>query len=149
MKLSEPIVAAGTMGWGWKVGSVVLGWFMSLILPVQPFLICIGFLVAVDVITGVLAARHRGERLSSAKMGRTIPKVLLYPLAVIVSELMVQTFFQTTPVANSLTYMVALFICAVEFQSAIENIGTLTGNDIWSQVKDRMGALVKPKNTPH
>lgn len=135
MKLSDPIAAAGATGWVWKVGSVVMGWFLSLIAPVQPFLMAIWILVAADIATGIWAARSQGVRITSQAMGKTVPKIMLYPLAILISQLMVGTFFANTPVIESLTYMVALFICSVEFQSNIENIGKVTGIDIWKQVR--------------
>lgn len=136
MKMSEPIAAAGATGWGWKAaGGAIGGWAMSFIAPIQPFLITIAVLVLCDVITGVWAAYKVGEPISAARLARTVPKVILYPAAVMISQLMVKTFFDGTAVVEGLTYMVALFISTVEFQSNIENIGKITGMDLWSQLK--------------
>lgn len=136
-KASESVGLAGASAASvaWKMGSIVLGWLASLIAPVQPFLISIAVLVVCDVVTGIWAARKRGELITSAKMARTVPKIILYPLGILISELMVKTYFGDTPVVGSLTYMVALFISTVEFQSNIENIGHITGMNIWKHIK--------------
>lgn len=136
MKLSDPLSAASSLAWPWKLASAVLGWMAAFAAPVQPFMILVLVLVVVDVITGIWAARRNGERITSKEMGRTVPKVVLYPVAILLSEAMVHTFFAGTPVVSSLTYMVALFICTIEFQSNIENIGKLTGTDIWVHIRE-------------
>lgn len=149
MRMSEPIQAAGGAvagGWAWKTGSLILGWLMSLIAPVQPFLITISILVVCDMVTGIWAARKTGAPFTSSKLARTLPKIIFYPLSILISELMVFTYFQGTPVFESLTYMVALFISTVEFQSNIENIGRITGNNIWNHVKNWLVDRVRAKS---
>lgn len=135
MKLSDPIAAAGASSWVWKAGSILVGWVASFVAPVQAFMLLVWVLVAVDIVTGIWAAKSRGIRITSQAMGRTVPKMLLYPLAILISQGMVHTFFANVPIVESLTYMVALFIASVEFQSNIENIGAITGIDIWTHVR--------------
>lgn len=135
MRMSEPITATGATGVAWKIASVLLGWIASLIAPVQPFLIAIAALVVCDVVTGIWASKKRGEAFSSSRLSRTVPKIVLYPIGILLSELMVATYFTGTPVVSSLTYMVALFISTIEFQSNIENIGRITGTNLWRHLK--------------
>lgn len=149
MSTSDSVATAGVAGWAWKVGSIILGWLASLIAPVQPFLVTIAVLVLIDMVTGIWAANKRGEAFSSNRLARTVPKIVLYPVGILLSELMVSTYFNGTPVVSSLTYMVALFLSAVEFQSNIENIGHITGTNLWSHIKGVVLERILHKSKKH
>lgn len=134
---------------GWKAIAAALsaatGWLLAYVAPVQNFLITVAVLVSADVVTGIWAARKRGTGFKSSALKRTVNKMVFYPLAIILSHEMTRTFFSDVPVVENLTYMVSLFICVVEFQSNIENIGTITGIDIWSRIKGYIGAKLNKK----
>lgn len=131
-----------------RVFSVAIGALVGFFAPIQAFLITVFMLVVADVITGIWASKHRGEPFRASKLKNTVGKMVLYPLAILISQIMVNTYFKDVTIFNSLSYMVALFISAVEFQSNIENIGDITGIDIWSQVKEFIQSRIKakPKN---
>lgn len=131
MKMSDPIAAASAMNLAVKMGSVAVGIGLAFVSPVQPFLLAVFVLVVFDVATGMWAARKQGKTITSRDMGKTVPKLVLYPVAILLSEMMVRTFFADVMGLESLTYGVALFICSIEFQSNLENIGAVTGADIW------------------
>lgn len=126
--------------------SALLGAAGGFLAPVQAFLLTVLGLVACDVITGIWKSKKAGNPITANKLGNTVQKVVLYPVAILISQVMVTTFFKDVPLAGSLTYIVALFISAVEFQSNIENIGAITGIDLWSQVKGWIASKVKTKS---
>lgn len=143
--IGHTIQGAAQVGAGTKLFSALLATALAYIAPFQSFLIAALVLVILDQVTGTWAAMKRGERFEAKKMKMLVGKIVLYPLAILIAHLMVETFFKDVPVVESLTYMVAMFICAVEFQSNIENIGSITDIDIWSQVKDWITSRLKTK----
>lgn len=101
-----------------------LAFFFS---PIYLILFTTGFLVATDLLTGIFAAKKRGEAVDSKKMARSISKIIFYFIAIILSRIMEITFINGLPLAN----ITAGYIALVEFKSNFENIGTITGLDIW------------------
>jgi len=145
MNLKDTLSGAQDLPVAAKVGSVILGFVLSYIAPVQSFLIAVAVLVCADVVTGVWASKKRGEALTSARASRTISKLVGYPMAILLSHLMATTFFKDVPVLDGVTYAVALFIAAVEFKSNLENISSITGIDLWAQVSQFINNRIKPK----
>lgn len=86
-----------------------------------------------DFVTGILAAIKRKERVSSRGMRNTVVKIILYFIAILLSEGMVVVF--KIP-GHMLTYSVAFVIAVTEFRSNIENIESATGTSIWSAIKN-------------
>lgn len=130
-----------------KVFAVAMGWTIGFFAPIQAFLITIFILVLADVVTGIWASMKRGEPFRASKLKNTVSKMVLYPVAVLISQVMVLTYFPSTPIISSLTYMVALFVSAVEFQSAVENVGDITGINLWGAVKDYFREKFNTKHT--
>lgn len=124
------------------VGIAFAGSFFG---PITSFLGITLFLVFADLITGVWAAQKRSEKIHSKGLRKSIGKIIAYFLAIILSRSMEIVFFEETWVQDHIpvTYMVSGFISAVEFQSNIENIGEITGLDIWSQIKKKLNELLK------
>jgi len=115
--------------------SAVAKWFLALALsalallaPVTGLMGAVGVLIGADFITGVLAARKRGEALTSKAMSRTITKALVYQLAVISAFALEGLVPGGLPIAKLIAAAVAL----VEFRSLTENVKTLTGVDMTS-----------------
>lgn len=116
--------------------------------PISSFLIITIFLVVTDFGTGVWAARKTKIKFNSKGMRKSITKIIGYFTAIILSRAMEIVFFEETWVQEHLplTYMVSGFIAAVEFQSNIENIGIITGLDIWSHIKAKINTLLNSKD---
>jgi hypothetical protein len=120
----------------WKFLAAAFGLAASFVLPLIPYLAAIFTLVAVDLYTGIEAAKHRGENIRSHPLKRTIGKLRDYFLVVLLSEMMVKVFFQGIPLAESVTFVSASFIGVIEFKSNLENISVTTGVDLWERIKD-------------
>ena len=101
---------------------------LALLAPVTGLMGAVGVLIGADFITGVLAARKRGEALTSKAMSRTITKALVYQLAVISAFALEGLVPGGLPIAKLIAAAVAL----VEFRSLTENVKTLTGVDMTS-----------------
>ena len=95
--------------------------------PIVMILFTTGVLVFTDMITGIFAAKKRGEITDSKKMARSISKIIFYFIAILLSRIMEITFIHWLPLAN----ITAGYIALVEFKSNFENIHTITGLNIW------------------
>jgi hypothetical protein len=91
----------------------------------------VGLLIAVDFVTGILAARKRGEPITSRAMGRTIWKCVGYQLAVISGFALEWLVPGGLPIAK----LCAAAIGLSEFKSLAENIKAITGVDLWAVIK--------------
>lgn len=125
--------------------ATVWGIALGFIMPVAGFMMLCATLVVVDFITGVLAAKKRKEVLRSKGFQRTIFKITLYFLAILLSRGMDVVFLHNIPTHFSFTYIVAGFVCLTEFKSNLENIGSLTGTDIWAHMANRIPKIFRVK----
>ncbi len=121
--------------------SAALGWFFAFLVPVDQFLVFTTVLVMCDLYTGVRAAKKRKESIHSRGLRRTVEKIVVFYIAILLSEGMIQTF----EIAFNLTYFVAFAIAITEFKSNIENIEVISGVNVVKFVKER---LFSGKNLP-
>jgi holin family protein len=113
--------------------------------PIHTVMIAVGVLIFADLLTGMLAAIKKGEKLSSAAMRRTISKMLVYQLTVICGFLL-ETYLidGLIPVAK----IVAGVIGMVEFKSVLENVNVITGQNIMQSILEKLGSDNDPSNKP-
>lgn len=128
-KMTESILTK--LGFSFLAGTAAELFFAT----VEPFIFMVLFLVVADLITGISAARNRKEKISSWGLRRTIQKFTLYSIAIVLSQGMEQVF--NIP---QVVYIVALFICATEFLSNLENIGEVTGVNVAAKVKELLAS---------
>jgi uncharacterized membrane protein len=106
--------------------SICCGVLFSFFLPIKHFLIFTIFVVFADTVTGIMAARKRGEPITSKGLYRTSQKVVVYFVGIIIFEGAKNTF--SLPL--NITYMVAFTIATTELYSISENIKSMTGVNI-------------------
>lgn len=106
--------------------------------PIKMILLVTGLLIFSDLFTGILAARKRGEKVSSAGLRRTATKVFVYNAAVmlgfLIEKYMLEGFIPVSKIAAGL-------ISVVEFTSILENLNTINGNPIFKQLIDKLGSV--------
>ena len=119
--------------------TAVAGVALSFVAPVWPFILLLLGLTTADVITGVRAAKVRGERISSGRMKEKGYSFLMYLILILCAHGVALTFFDGVPVAESITYVVSLFLSGVEFKSIAENVYSSTGVDVWDKVRGLFG----------
>jgi hypothetical protein len=122
------------------VTTTCLGWGLSFVSPLWPFIFLTLALTLTDLYSGVRAAKKRGEEIRSHGFRRTVEKIVLYTSAILLCEGMKAVFFPSINV----TYIAAFTICLTELKSNMENIYTVTGVDVWSQLVD----VIKKKKLP-
>lgn len=106
-------------------------WMLSFLLPIAPFIVLAFALVIIDTITGVIAARHRGEKVVSSKLRNTVRKITLYCLAILAAEAVRTVLIPMVPV----THIAASAIGLTEFKSIIENVDEATDAGIGKALK--------------
>lgn len=122
-------------------------WLCNLLLPIGTFMAFTMCLVIADFATGIAAARHRGEALRSRGFARSVLKIGLYCLAILLSHGMDQVFFVPKGISFDLVWIVAGLVGLAEFKSNLENIAVVTGMDIWAAIADKFPSLPKlPKD---
>jgi|TARA_Y100000033_G_C2750177_1_gene113432 hypothetical protein len=114
-----------------KLGIPYIVFFFA---PITAAIIGLGVLILADVVTGCKAAKMRGEEIRSNRMARTISKIIFYSIAIILSRVMEVAFMDWMPVAQ----ITAGYIAIVEFKSNMENIGSITGVDVWKHIMTKI-----------
>jgi hypothetical protein len=116
----------------------MFSWISSFIMSVATFLSFTLVIVLVDLYTGRMAAKHRGEAIKSSGYRQSVKKYVLYMIGILISELFIRVFSLPIP----LTYMVAGVVALTEIKSIFENIETVTGVDLWGYVGERITRLI-------
>jgi uncharacterized membrane protein len=106
--------------------SICCGVLFSFFLPIKHFLIFTIFVVFSDTVTGILAARKRGEPITSKGLYRTSQKVVTYFCGIMIFHGAGITF----GLPSQITYSVSFIIAATELFSISENIKSITGTNI-------------------
>lgn len=124
--------------WAWVAprADLLLISSLAVIAPVKGIMVAVGALIFFDLVTGVMAARKRGERITSAALRRTISKLVVYQMSVL-SGFILETYLisDIVPIAK----LVAGVIGMVECLSVAENMKTVTGVDI-TQIFKKLGS---------
>jgi hypothetical protein len=114
--------------------SLILTFLAVYFAPAYPIMIGIGFLVTMDFVTGILAAKKRGEIITSKKMRPTIMKGFGYMASILIAFIMQNIFLTDMEVMKIVSGLVAM----IELKSLDENLTDITGKSIFKQfLKDK------------
>lgn len=131
---------------------LIAGAAASFIAPVQPFLIMAFALIVCDLYTGVRAAKYRKQVIHSKGIGRSIEKMTLYIIAILLAELFRTTFLHTSGIGPieefPIVYIVSITISIRELKSNYENIQAVTGTNVYRGIRDKIQALLEIFKTP-
>lgn len=109
---------------------LMLTYLVSFFTPVTPWIIAIGLFVVADFITGMFAAKKKGEKIHSNKMFKTIPKFVAYGLGIVVAHALTLLFFKDFPAVKLVSGLIAF----IEVKSLDENIKVLTGHSLFGDL---------------
>lgn len=111
---------------------------LAVFAPIKAVILVTGLLISVDTITGMLAARKRGEKISSAGLRRTVTKSLVYLTAVcmgfLVEKYMIEGF---VPISKIVSGVISL----VELKSILENLDVINGGSLFKAVIQKLGSI--------
>lgn len=110
---------------------------LAILAPIKPLCLAVAFLILVDTVTGIWAAKKRGEQLKSSKLRSILTKMFVYQLCVI-SGFVLENYIldHLLPVAK----LIAGAAAVVEVKSILENSNFILGMDIFAEVKKRLGS---------
>ena len=106
--------------------SICCGVLFSFFLPIKHFLIFTIFVVFADTVTGIIAAKKRGEKITSKGLYRTSQKVVVYFCGIMIFHGASVTF----GLPSQIVYSVSFLISFTELYSVSENIKSITGVNI-------------------
>ena len=108
---------------------------LAVFAPVKAAVITVAVLTILDMVMGVLAARKRGEPITSSGFKRTVGKIALYETALCMGFLVQQYLTGDIFPASKL---IAALIGLVECSSILENMDTLNGSPLFKTIISRI-----------
>jgi phage-related holin len=103
-----------------KAGLAVL----ALLAPIKAALITAMVVTVIDLVSGLLAARKRGEKITSAGLKNTLVKIFVYQFVIILGY-----FIEKNLIGDllPLTKILTGYIGITELLSVLENLEDITG----------------------
>jgi uncharacterized membrane protein len=114
------------LGYDGIIYSICCGVLFSFFFPIKHFLIFTIFVVFADTVTGIIAAKKRGEKITSKGLYRTSQKVVVYFCGIMIFHGASVTF----GLPSQIVYSVSFLIAFTELYSVSENIKSITGVNI-------------------
>jgi len=111
----------------YKLAEALIIAILVVLAPAKSMVIASLAFIGIDLITGILAAKRRGDRLTSAGLKRTIVKVFVYESAILLGFI-AETYLimGVIPVAK----IISSFVGVTELKSVLENIDEIGGGDL-------------------
>lgn len=130
-----------------KFLEALLASIIAVFAPLTMVIVTTGVLVFVDLMTGILAARKRGEKINSGGLRRTTSKSVVYLAGVclgfLVEKYMIHDAF---PISKIISGVIGL----TELKSILENFDTINGGSFFKSIIKKLGSIndtiVAPEN---
>lgn len=120
----------------WLIGLAIT--LSAVFAPIKELIVVTIVLILVDLITGMLAARKKGQKLSSAGIRRTFTKFTVYLTGIcigwLVERYMLEGFIPVSKIAAGL-------ISIIEAKSVFENLDVINGNPIFTALIKKLGSV--------
>jgi fumarate reductase subunit D len=108
----------------------------ALFLPIKSLLFATGALIVLDLITGVMAARKRGEKITSGRLRDSLSKLVIYEVAICAAFVAEHYISDMLPFVKIASSMISL----VELTSVYENLNDISGKDILKSLIVKLGS---------
>ena len=110
---------------------------IAVLAPIKAVMATVGVLIFADFVSGIIAAKKRGESISSAKIRNSVTKCLVYQSAVITGFLVQTYLFQGfIPIVNIVGSLIGL----TELTSFYENLNSIKGGNIFKKIIELLGS---------
>ena len=135
---SQLTILFATMQANWFKLLAVVSTFL---MPISGLLFLVGFVIALDTVTGVWKSYKNKVKITSRGLSAIISKMLLYEVTVIMFY-MIDKFIlnsiilQFFSVELLLTKVLALILVSIEVMSINENYKAVKGLDLWQAMKN-------------
>lgn len=110
---------------GFKVATYLIYSIIGLISPIKSLLLFTGFVIALDLITGLWASKKRQIPITSRRLERTWSKLIVYPLGIIFGH-WAEMLVPEIPFVKGAT----LLLIIIEGKSLEENFGYILGQPL-------------------
>lgn len=115
---------------------------LALLAPAKSMLLTCLVLILADLVTGLLAAWKTKEPITSAGIRRTVVKLFVYELAIILAYITQKyLLLDSIPASN----IVAGAIGLAEMVSCMENLNRISGTDLLKSLISKLGSENRPK----
>lgn len=115
-------------------GSVIA--IFAIFAPIGHLLLTTAVMIFIDLITGIMAAKKRGEAITSAGLRRTLSKLFVYEVSILLAFLAETYMSDVLPFVKLASAMVTL----VELQSVYENLNEISGTKLLQVLMDKIGS---------
>lgn len=113
--------------------------------PIKGALATVLILCLADLVFGVIAARKRGESITSAGIGRTVVKLCVFEVSILLAFLAEKYLALSTviPAVNILSALVA----TTELLSVYENLNSISGQKLLASIISKLGSVNDDKRS--
>lgn len=142
-----PMLATTLMGQWWDEALMLTGSYaVAFFTPTWKFLAGVCFLIVADMLMAIAATKKSGQEVKSRKMMRTVWKLIVYALLIMVAHVvkLMFKFPDTWPIVEGVTGLV----CTIELKSMDENFKLITGKSVFSQLINLVNKKTENENKP-
>lgn len=108
---------------------------LAVFAPIKTALLTAMGLSVIDCITGIMAARKRGEPITSSNLRKTISKIVIFQTAILLAFLTEHYMMaDLLPVSK----IVAGYIGMTEYTSILENLNDINGGSIFKALIEKL-----------
>lgn len=113
---------------------------IAIFMPAKEMLASVLFLIVVDLITGILASRKQGIPITSSAIRRTISKLIIYEVVIMIAFIAQKYLLaDSIPASN----IVAGLIGITELTSCLENLNAISGDNLLKIIISKIGSANK------
>lgn len=109
---------------------------IAIFIPIQAILLTTLAFITMDLISGVLSAKKQKEPITSQALRRTVTKIFVYEIALMIGFLAEHYMIEYLPIVKMVSSMIAI----TELKSIYENIDILGGGDLLKSVIGKLGS---------
>lgn len=121
------------------------GWCMAFTTDIHTLMVALTFLIAVDLVGGIWAAKKEGQKITSFGLRKTVSKTLVYQGAVITSFVVGKYLLTDYPVLKATVTLLSI----TELKSLTESFERITGLPLWKTILAKIQGdknMIPPKD---
>jgi phage-related holin len=109
---------------------------VAIFAPIKAMLATTLVLIVADLILGIIAAHKRGEAITSAGLRRSVTKIFVYEVAIMLGFLAETYLIGSVPIVR----LIGGLISVVEVASILENLNSISGTNLLKSVVQKLGS---------
>lgn len=110
---------------------------LAVFAPVRTVLVVAMILVVADLITGVIAAWKRGEKITSSGLKQSVFKAFVYEMSILIGYLAEHYLIGDL---MPITKIIASLIGITEMLSCVENLNSIYGSPVFQIIIRKLGS---------